>query len=952
MKKTITILILLGLVFLASASAYASPSEDSGTNNTNLSEEPADPDNSGDENATFIADFTAFPVSGMAPLTVNFQDSSSSDATTWEWDFDSDGTIDSSEKNPVYEFPAAGNYDVTLRAGNGVVQDNIVKSNYITVEENTAGEVPDASFSAFPTEGKAPLNVQFTDTSTGNVTSWLWDFGDGETSASRNPGHTYVEAGIYKVSLTVSNEYGSDSPENPFFVNVSSSPAPAVDFKSDVTSGKAPLKVQFSDLTTGSPTAWEWDFNSDGKVDSNERNPVYEFENPGTYTVTLKAGNDNGWSDIKKENYITVGGADLRAGFTFSPRKGQAPLTVQFTDTSTGGVTAWSWDFGDGATSTSRNPNHIYSRTGTYTVKLTVTDGSSSNTLKAPSPINVLPRNDPPVDPPNDPADPENPPVNPPADPPNDPADPENPPVNPPADPPNDPVDPVDPPVDSPADPENPPANPPVDPDDPVDPPVDSPVVNPPVVNPPVVNPPVDPVDPPVIDSPVVNSPVDPPVVNPPSNPPVVNSPVDDTSGIDFKSDITSGKAPLTVHFKDNSGGNPVAWEWDFNSDGQVDSNERNPVYEFKHPGTYSVTLRAGSGISWRNIIKTGYITVEDSFQAGFTAFPIQGEAPLTVQFTDMSTGNITSWFWDFGDGNISTFQNPIHTYYEIGNYSVTLNVSNAYENNAFAWTEYITVTEEGEGSGSNSRVSGTEGWSFGETGSAPGGGGSPEPASNIYTSVLSQKFVTAGNRIRFDFIQNATSIDFVEFDAKKTLGKTTTIVEQLKDRSVLAPIEPGGIVYKYMNIWVGNENFANPENIENAVIGFKISKAEIPVNETENSTVFLQRYSNGGWNALNTQKTGEDNRYIYYRARTPGFSPFAITFGRTTTVEPDEVNESIRESPESPVENESVEKPENLITRGLVSEEDWPGFSSAIGPFIGLMLILFIALAIREKIK
>ena len=218
--------------------------------------------------------------------------------------------------------------------------------------------------------------------------------------------------------------------------------------------------------------------------------------------------------------------------------------------------------------------------------------------------------------------------------------------------------------------------------------------------------------------------------------------------------------------------------------------------------------------------------------------------------------------------------------------------------------------------------------------------------------SVLTQKFVKAGNRIRFDFIPNATCIDFVEFDAKKTLGKTTTIIEQLKGRSVLAPVEPGGTVYRYVNIWVGNKGFASPGNIENAVIGFRISKADIPVNETENSTVFLQRYSNGEWNALDTQKTGEDDRYIYFQARTPGFSPFAITFGRTTATEPEAVNESVKGIPVSSAGNNSTEESENLFTRGLISEEDWPGLSSAIGFFIGLMLVLFIGLAVREKIK
>ena len=424
---------------------------------------------------------------------------------------------------------------------------------------------------------------------------------------------------------------------------------------------------------------------------------------------------------------------------------------------------------------------------------------------------------------------------------------------------------------------------------------------------------------------------------------------------VDFKSDITSGKAPLIVQFEGNSGVDTVAWEWDFNSDGQVDSKEKNPVYEFKDPGAYSVTLRAGNGTSWEDVTKTNYIIVGDGLQAGFTALPTEGKAPLTVQFTDYSTGYVTSWLWDFGDGNTSTSQNPIHTYSEIGNYSVTLNASNMYEYNVLAWTDYITVTEEGESNGDGTGSSDKDGWGYTETGAITGGGGSPEPASNIDTTVLTQRFITAGSRIRYNFTQNATCIDFVEFDAKRTVGKTTTIIEQLNGRSVLTPAEPGGTVYRYMNIWVGNKGFATPENIENAVIGFRVSKAEIPVNETDNSTVVLHRYADGEWTPLPIQKTGDDDLYVYFQAMTPGFSPFAITSGRVEEIVPTEVDEGVPEGIGLPAEGKQPgepERPETIFESGLISEEDWPGFSSAIGPFIGFMLILFIGLVVREKRK
>ena len=91
---------------------------------------------------------------------------------------------------------------------------------------------------------------------------------------------------------------------------------------------------------------------------------------------------------LTKTNYITVGNG-LQAVFTASPSQGEAPLNVQFTDTSIGAPTAWLWDFGDGTNSTLQSPAHIYNLAGNYTVKLTVSNNIDSNTSAIPSIINV-----------------------------------------------------------------------------------------------------------------------------------------------------------------------------------------------------------------------------------------------------------------------------------------------------------------------------------------------------------------------------------------------------------------------------------------------------------------------------------------------------------------------------------------------------------------------------------
>ena len=77
-----------------------------------------------------------------------------------------------------------------------------------------------ADFSASPTSGPAPLRVNFTDQSTGDITSWSWDFGDGATSTEQNPSHTYTDAGTYTVSLTVTGLGGSDTEVKANFITV------------------------------------------------------------------------------------------------------------------------------------------------------------------------------------------------------------------------------------------------------------------------------------------------------------------------------------------------------------------------------------------------------------------------------------------------------------------------------------------------------------------------------------------------------------------------------------------------------------------------------------------------------------------------------------------------------------------------------------------------------------
>lgn len=246
-----------------------------------------------------------------------------------------------------------------------------------------------ANFSASPTSGDAPLTVNFTDASMGED-SWSWDFGDDGTSTVQNPTHIYQNAGTYTVSLTVTGPGGSDTKTKIDYITVTEpGEAPKANFSASPTSGEAPLTVQFTDETTGGvePYTYEWDLNGDEVYgDGNgKQDPDYEYTSSGRYTVSLRVTDNEGVVNTEtKTAYITVTepGKPPVADFFASPKSGDVPLTVNFTDFSTGDINSWSWSFGDGGESAEQNPTYTYENVGAYSVSLTVSgpDGEDTRT--------------------------------------------------------------------------------------------------------------------------------------------------------------------------------------------------------------------------------------------------------------------------------------------------------------------------------------------------------------------------------------------------------------------------------------------------------------------------------------------------------------------------------------------------------------------------------------------
>ena len=246
---------------------------------------------------------------------------------------------------------------------------------------------PDAAFSGSPLSGSAPLSVAFSNLST-NATSWLWTFGDGTTSTARNPAHVYTQSGTYTVRLDVSGPGGSDSHTRSNYVSVSAAVAPEASFSGTPRSGAAPLSVSFTDLSTGA-TSWLWSF-GDGTT-STARNPAHVYAQSGSFTVRLDVSGPGGSDSLTRSGYVSVSaGTQLEASFSATPVSGMAPLTVSFTDLSSGSPTGWLWSFGDGASSSQRSPVHTYDDPGTYSVTLTVTRPGASDTFTSTNLVRVL----------------------------------------------------------------------------------------------------------------------------------------------------------------------------------------------------------------------------------------------------------------------------------------------------------------------------------------------------------------------------------------------------------------------------------------------------------------------------------------------------------------------------------------------------------------------------------
>ncbi len=461
--------------------------------------------------------------------------------STWNWDFGDGNT--SNLQNPVHTYLSSGNYNVTL---------TILTTTGCSSQASHPTLILPAPGADFSYSNQTCSMILFSDLSTAPtgyfIIEWNWDFGDGFTSSIQNPSHIYSSPGIYNVSLVVRADSTGYVCTDTVSYSVQTFELPTVFFTWNPEPTSLGDQTDFFGTSGNTITTWYWDFD-DGNF-ATTQNASHTFATTGTFNVELTVTDINGCDNTIIHQVSVTDVPALDFTWNYGCEGEPVQFTVLSPPTDIPAVLSWSWLFGDGGTSTEMEPTHIYTATGTYDVSLTIIDTTSTtNTLVKQITINL--------------------------------------------------------------------------------PPVSA-----------------------------------------------------------FSSD-TPACTGNSVQFTDNSTtptGYITEWHWDF-GDGTSQTvtypNNPNVSHIYSNSGTYIVALSITNSDSCTSSSQNS-LTITPGPIAGYT-YQI-GCTDDPVLFTDLSTQNggsaITSWYWDFGDpasgtNDTSTNQNPTHLFSSPGSYNVVLVVTN-----------------------------------------------------------------------------------------------------------------------------------------------------------------------------------------------------------------------------------------------------------------------------------
>ncbi|MEI9920390.1 MAG: PKD domain-containing protein [Bacteroidota bacterium] len=317
-----------------------------------------------------LADFKIDKTSACAGEDVTFTDLSAG-ADFWCWDF---GNGDkASGKNVVYKFPKPGTYSVTLTAKNAGCSSTKTKVNVITIKN------PYVTFGVLKSCND-PHTLLLTNGSN-SYDEMHWDFGDGQTSNVINVGsHHYAQEGFYTLKLIGTNFSTGCT-------TIAYEPIVIQDIKADFdVNTDRPCKgspVQFADKSNA---AFKWEWSIAGEQFT-QPSPSIKIKTPGSYSATLTVTDTDGCQDTKT---IPITVVDMQGEFGYTAASSCETFTVSFENFSSGSPqpTVWKWDFGDGHTSTDKEPVYTYTAVGKYNVSLAVTNSDGTCTFSKADAIN------------------------------------------------------------------------------------------------------------------------------------------------------------------------------------------------------------------------------------------------------------------------------------------------------------------------------------------------------------------------------------------------------------------------------------------------------------------------------------------------------------------------------------------------------------------------------------
>ena len=455
---------------------------------------------------------------------------------SYSWDFGIDGATDvSDEQFPIFSYADVGEYVAVVTIINACGHKEIVETP-VYVQE---GNLPQANFNVNKRKAATGEELHF------KHIGWVhqdidnnqyeWDFGDGETSTERNPSHIYIEAKEYAVTLYVSNGCG-EVVEDKIITIIDSGELCDAKFRARKTEDESGKEFQFSDFSKGNITEWYWYF--DDGTESTEQDPVHTFAENGRYWVCLSTYDEE--NDCADEfcREIRVGTMNCQAEFDYYANV--TTRLVQFVDESATGSTAtdYFWTFGDGESSDNKQPHHRYDEAGTYEVCLHIYNSETECSS---------------------------------------------------------------------------------------------------------------------VDCQAVN---------------VGESDCDIVS--DFSSYVDENKL---ANFTNYTEGTVTGWYWDFGD--QTTSTEREPQHQYTEDGYYLVVMAAHNDETNCGDYTAEYIRVGDMNCRADFRYSLDPENQM-VTFENNSEGDLAHYYWIFDDGRHSAQENPEHHYAEAGLYYVTLIVSNS----------------------------------------------------------------------------------------------------------------------------------------------------------------------------------------------------------------------------------------------------------------------------------